>query len=106
MDSHICMRVCIVNYFFIQVFSTVIYAFRTELFSAEIASRRNPLAEDCKLPLDICYYEEPNNDIYGDRICNNTMAAAITSILEAIVMMIIDLNVPRTISTVSYYYSY
>ena len=105
-DSHIRMSVCIVNYFFIQVFSIVIYAFRTELFSAEIASRRNPLAEDRDLPLDICYYEEPNNDIYGDRICNNTMAAAVTSMLLAIVLMIIDLHVPCTSSTVSYYISF
>ena len=95
------MYACMYNNFLIQVFSMVISVFRTELFSAEIASRRDPLTEDPELPVDICYYEEPDNDIYGDSICNNTMAAAVTSILVAVVLMIIDFHVPCISSTVS-----
>ena len=63
-----------------QLFSIIISAFRTELFSAELANRLSPLSEDRDLPLAICYYEEPN-DIYGDRICNNAIAASVISII-------------------------
>ena len=88
---------------FVQVFSIIISAFRTELFSAELANTRNPLSENRDLPLDICYYEEANDDIYGDRICNNAMAASVISIIIAIVLLVIDLHVPCVSSTVCYH---
>ena len=87
---------------FMQVFCIIISAFRTELFSAELANRRSPLSEDRDLPLSICYYEEPNDNIYGDRICNNAMAASVISIIIAIVLLAIDLHVPCVSSTVCY----
>ena len=74
------------------VFSIIISAFRTELFSAELANRCNLLSEDRDLPLAICYYEEPDDDIYGDHICNNAMAASVISIIIAIVLLAIDLH--------------
>ena len=88
-----------------QAFSIIISAFRTELFSAELANTRNPLSENRDLPLAICYYEEANDDIYGDRICNNAMAASVISIIIAIVLLyiLIDLHVPCVSSTVCYH---
>ena len=88
-----------------QVFSIIISAFRTELFSAELANARNPLGEDRELPLAICYYEEADDDIYGDRICNNAMAASVISIIVAVVLLVIDLHVPCVSSTVCYHCS-
>ena len=86
-----------------QVISIIISAFRTELFSAEFANTRNPLSENRDLPVAICYYEEANNDIYGDRICNNAMGASVISIIIAIVLLVIDLHVPCVSSTVCYH---
>ena len=57
--------------------------------------------DDRELPLRVCFYENSNDDIYGDRICNNAMAASVISILVAIVLLMIDLQVPCVSSTVS-----
>ena len=82
-----------------QIFSIVIAAFRTELFSALITPSGLDGSRD--LPLGVCLYEDTDDDIYGDRICNNAMAASVTSILVAIVLLVIDLQVPCVSSTVS-----
>ena len=80
-----------------QIFSTVIAAFRTELFSSSFF----PTSDDRDLPLRVCFYEDTDDNIYGDRICNNAMAASVVSILVAIVLLMIDLQVPCVSSTVS-----
>ena len=86
----------------LQVFSIVISAFRTELFSAAtFPVFPPPSSTDRDLPLGICFYQESDDDIYGDRICNNAMAASVVSILVAIVLLMIDLQVPCVSSTVS-----
>lgn len=69
----------------LQVFCIVISAFRTELYFALNGGNRD-------LPVLICLYSE--DDIYGDRICNNAVAASVTSILVAIVLLLIDLQIP------------
>ena len=92
--------------FILQVFSIIISAFRTELFSAELANTRNPFSENRDLPIFICYYEQPDDDIYGDRICNNAMTASVISIIVAVVLLIIDLHVPCVSSAVSVLYQY
>ena len=85
-----------------QVFSIVISAFRTELFSAATFPTSAPSSPgDRDLPLGVCFYQESDDDIYGDRICNNAMAASVVSILVAIVLLMIDLQVPCVSSTVS-----
>ena len=66
-----------------------------------MVSRVNLAAENRHLPLYICYYEESDDDIYGDRICNNALAGAVVSILVAIALLIIDLLIPCISSTVS-----
>ena len=92
-----------------QIFSIVIAAFRTELFSAATSTTglATPLPSfdnSRELPLRVCFYEDTDDDIYGDRICNNAMAASITSILVAIVLLLIDLQVPCVSSAVSDHY--
>ena len=89
-----------------QIFSIVIAAFRTELFSAATSTTglTTPQPNSRELPLRVCFYEDTDDDIYGDRICNNAMAASITSILVAIVLLLIDLQVPCVSSAVSDHY--
>ena len=55
-----------------------------------------------ELPTRVCLFTEvdDDNNIYGDRICNNGMACAISSILVAMMLMIVDLQIPCTNSTV------
>ena len=69
-----------------------IAAFRVEL-------EYNLREED--LPTGICRYTEDDFKFRGDRYCNNAIAASIVSILVAMVLMIIDLQVP----CLSYNYS-
>ena len=89
-----------------QIFSIVIAAFRTELFSAATSTTGLTTPQlifdnSRELPLRVCFYKDTDDDIYGDRICNNAMAASVISILVAIVLLVIDLQVPCVSSTVS-----
>jgi len=86
----------IVSHFFIfQVFAVIIAAYRAELFSAAISLRYDK-GGDRELPLGICFFLDEDNDVYGDRICNNAIACAIVSILVAMALMIVDLQIPCT----------
>ena len=53
-----------------------------------------------ELPVGVCVFTETDDDVYGDRICNNGIACAISSILVAMMLMIVDLQIPCTNSTV------
>ena len=57
-----------------QIFSIVISAFRTELFSATTIILFPLPSTDRHLPLGVCFYEDSDDNVYGDRICNNAMA--------------------------------
>lgn len=83
----------------LQVFSIIIAAYRTELFSTAFTP---PVSDNRELPVQVCLFSEvdDDNNIYGDRICNNGMACAISSILVAMMLMIVDLQIPCTNSTV------
>jgi len=74
------------------VLGCAIAAFRVEL-------EFNRREED--LPSEICRYLDDDNSYRGDRYCNNAIAASIVSIIVAIVLMMIDLQVP----CLSYNYS-
>ena len=76
------------------MFSIIIAAFRVELFSASIVDSLNNGAPDRDLPLQLCFFFDEDDDIYGDRICNNALAGSIISILVAMVLFLIDLQVP------------
>jgi len=69
-----------------------IAAFRVEL-------EYNQREED--LPMGICRYIDDDGKYRGDRYCNNAIAASVVSILVAITLMMIDLQVP----CLSYNYS-
>ena len=83
-----------------QAFSIIIAAFRVELFSAAIVERLSESnitsggATDRDLPLEFCFYFNEDDDIYGDRICNNALAGSIISILVAMVLLLVDVQVP------------
>lgn len=78
----------------------IIAAFRTELFSAAVTNFGRGIIRDRDLPLGICFFLDEDDDVYGDRICNNAIASAIISILVAMALMIIDLQIPCTNETV------
>lgn len=62
-------------------------AYRTELFFAAAL-------DDPDLPVKICTHLEDNDEYRGDRICNNAVGAAVTTIIIAVMLMIIDMIVP------------
>ena len=75
-----------------------------ELFSAEISrvlsfgpfifnGSRSDIG-DRDLPLRICFFYDADDEVYGDRICNNAIASAIVSILVATVLLVLDLQLP------------
>lgn len=70
-----------------------------ELFSAMLLYRNE--TNSTSLPIQICNYTEDNGQYRGDRICNNAIAAAVSTILVAIVLMMIDLLLPCVNTTVS-----
>ena len=53
--------------------------------------------------MEVCIFFDDEDDVYGDRICNNAIASAIVSILVAMMLMVVDLQIPCTNSTVSSY---
>ena len=77
----------------------IIAAFRAELFSTAV-SLVFIGAGDRDLPLGICFYVDASESYYGDRVCNNGLAGAIISVLVTIPLMLIDLLLPFTNSTV------
>jgi len=58
---------------------------------------------DRDLPLGICFYFDASESYYGDRVCNNGLAGAIASILVVIPLMLMDLLLPFSNSTVCAY---
>ena len=52
------------------------------------------------VPRHICNYTS-NNEYRGDRVCNNAIAAAISTVIVAVVLMIIDLLIPCVNKAVS-----
>ena len=98
-----------------QAFCIVIAAFRTELFSTAVTGTVTTLnsgpsaaSGNRDLPIAICFFTdlEDGDNFYGDRVCNNAIAGAVASILFAMGFMIIDLQMPCTTSTVTYYFTY
>jgi len=89
----------------LQVFCIIIAAFRVELFSAALTANTG----DRDLPYRICLFidadDDGDNRFYGDRVCNNAIAGAVMSILFAMGFMIVDLQMPCTTSTVTYYFT-
>ena len=78
---------------YFQVFAIIIAAYRTELYFAREFGGRDQ-------PVGVCTFHDDDDDVYGDRICNNGIASAIISILVAMALMLIDLQIPCTNSTV------
>ena len=76
----------------------IIAAFRVELFSSAVSFVIT--AEDRDLPLGICFYVDASESYYGDRVCNNGLAGAIMSILVTMLLIIVDMLLPFTTSTV------
>lgn len=69
-------------------------AYRVELYSSASVNGTN-------LPTEICHYNENNNEYRGDRICNNAIGAAVSTVIVAVVLMIIDLLIPCIDTAVS-----
>ena len=80
-----------------QVFSIIIAAYHSELFFA----RGTGAADD--QPVSVCTYTDSDDDYYGYRVCNNSIAAAIVAIAVCNVMLIIDLLIPCVNAGVSNY---
>ena len=70
------------------------------LFSASVIARTTGNGDNRELPLDICFFVDDEDDVYGDRICNNAIASAIVSILIAMMLMVLDLYTPCIDDTV------
>ena len=64
------------------------------MFSAYFIQSTTGRGDNRELPLDICLFVDGEDDIYGDRICNNAIAGAIVSILIAMLLMLVDLYTP------------
>ena len=62
-------------------------AYRTELYFA-----RGMPGND--LPTEICWHTEDNGNYRGDRMCNNAMGAAVSTVIIAVMLLIIDMIVP------------
>jgi len=63
-----------------------IAAYRVELFFA-IA------VENSDLPTEVCKHVD-KDEYRGDRICNNAIGAAISTIIVTVVLLVIDMLVP------------
>ena len=85
--------------FVLQVIAFVIAAFRVELFSTLDVIFATGVQNDRGLPLGFCYFVDNDDNVYGDRICNNAITASIISVLVAMMLMTVDLIVPCTSST-------
>ena len=42
----------------------------------------------------VCFYYDTDDDYYGYRVCNNSIAAAIVAIFVCNVLLVIDLLIP------------
>ena len=80
-----------------QVLAIIIAAYHSELYFA----RGTGAAED--QPVGVCTYTDPDDDYYGYRVCNNSIAAAIVAIFVCNVLLIIDLLIPCLNAGVSSY---
>ena len=78
--------------------ASAVAAYRVELFSALTST--SPM--DDEVPKNVCTYTNTGDDYRGDRICNNAVAAAVSSVIVATVLMIIDLLIPCIDKSVSY----
>ena len=81
------------HFLYFQVFAIIIAAYRTELFFAHETG-------GCDQPVQVCTFDDDADDVYGGCICNNGIASAIISVLVAMALMLIDLQIPYTNSTV------
>lgn len=70
-----------------QLVASGVAAYRVELYSSLFVGGTN-------LPTGICNFTENNNEYRGDRICNNAIGAAVSTVIVAVVLMIIDLLIP------------
>ena len=77
--------------------ASAVAAYRVELYSALISTE----GINNEVPKNICAHTSTGDDYRGDRICNNAIAAAVCSVIVAIVLMIIDLLVPCIQKSVS-----
>lgn len=80
-----------------QVLAIIIAAYHSELYFA----RGTGAAED--QPVLVCSYTDTDDDYYGYRVCNNSIAAAIVAIFVCNVLLIIDLLIPCLNAGVSTY---
>jgi len=81
--------VCIIFIWFLQAFSIVIVSYTVELTYVQ------PTNNDFDIVASnlICY-ENPHTMSSGHRICHNGVAAAVSSILVCIILLIIDAFIP------------
>ena len=78
----------------LQLVASGVAAYRVELYSSTFVNGAN-------LPTKICHYNETSNEYRGDRICNNAIGAAVSTVIVAVVLMIIDLLIPCIDTAVS-----
>lgn len=72
----------------IIVLAIIIAAYHSELYFAQGTGA----AED--QPVLVCSFTDTDDDYYGYRVCNNSIAAAIVAIFVCNVLLIIDLLIP------------
>ena len=73
----------------LQVLAISIAAYHSELYFA----RSVPQAAENQ-PAFVCSYNDLDDDIYGYRICSNSIAASVVSVFICIILLIIDLLIP------------
>ena len=78
----------------LQLVASGVAAYRVELYSSTFVNGTD-------LPTQICHYNENSNEYRGDRICNNAIGAAVSTVIVAVVLMIIDLLIPCIDTAVS-----
>ena len=78
----------------LQLVASGVAAYRVELYSSTFVNGAD-------LPTEICHYNENSNEYRGDRICNNAIGAAVSTVIVAVVLMIIDLLIPCIDTAVS-----
>ena len=77
----------------IQLGASAVAAFRTELFFAHILDNEGKSIGD-DIPIGVCWHVEDSGNYRGDRMCNNAMGAAVSTVIIAVMLLIIDMIVP------------
>lgn len=74
--------------------ASAVAAYRVELYFSAFVGESD-------LPTIVCFHTEDNDEYRGDRICNNAIGAAITTVTVAVVLIPIDLLLPCVDTAVS-----